>query len=1015
MLRIRLLGAPEVEARQDSVAPNIVTKPKRFALLAYLVVATPRGYHRRDTLLALLWPEFDQQRARAALSRTLYELRHDLDEGTIITRGNDEIGIDRTKVWCDVIAFEEAIQTGDLLAAMDLYRGDFLRGFYISGSPDFEHWQERESSRLREMAIRAAAHLSATMNDAPRWARRAREIDPGDERTLQNLLLVLDAAGDRVAALREFDAFARHLADAYGAEPSEETLEIVAAIRNRVGRNDQEPDTAGNPDATTGEFAALRPPTPAQPCPAPGMTADKTVPGTSPESAVPAAGPANEAPPGDLPGIGPFRALGRRIRRRFGGQHRTRTLLALLALSAVAAAIVLPWREKPPSPADNTVAVLPFEYRGAPAYAYLGEGVASTLSADLATLPGLESVDPRVILTMIGREMGSSRGPRDGVLLAQRLQAGLFVMGDIVEAGSRIRLNAALYESRSPRKPRTTVSVEGRIDDIFELISEIALTLFRDGSAATASFENSEAITRSLTALEAYVTGERAFRRGRFGEAQDHLQRALRADTTFALAALRLSQAANWTGADWLANMAADAAVRHGDRLTERQRLFATAWRSYIHGAGDAAERSFRALLATDSLNADAWFYLGETIFHWGPTYGWPMTDAVDAFDRALELDPGNIAAIVHRGRLAAAMGNLHELNSLTERLRRLAPTSDHTLELRALRAWATGNTAEQERILNELWMVAHPTLWQISISIAVYSGAPGAAMALVPLLLPSPDLAVGDPNGHIQARVLAAILEAARGRFDSAYAWLDSVNVIDPARALEYRGALAIQPYKTIKRSVLDSLRFAIERYRPQPSERAMKPINREVRPALFGILAVRVGDAAALRRALNELSEPVGRELGTQPHLHGLRARTLVRAEAARANGDPESALEELLAYPINADSTLPIFDVDYADGHLRWLRAEIYDLLGNDEAALRWYGTFPDPTGADLVYLAPSHLRRAQIHERRGEISLATKHYDRFISLWSDADLELQPLINEARRALIRLGRESTTTPR
>jgi len=1012
MLRIRLLGTPEIEGRQDSAAPNIVTKPKRFALLAYLVVATPRGFHRRDTLLALLWPEFDQQRARAALSRTLYELRQDLDEGTIITRGNDEIGVDRSKVWCDVIAFEEAIAAGDLLAAMDLYRGDFMRGFYVSGSPDFEHWQERESARLREMAISAAAHLSATMGDAPRWARRAREIDPGDERMLQNLLIVLDAAGDRVGALREYDVFARHLAEAYGAEPSNETQRLVEAIRCRVAKidqkNDEPQETRPATDHTTPEPSPepnIADPPAEQVAPTPALTV------TTP---APAHGEAADlvAPPG----IGPFRAIARFIRRCLSGRRRLRVLLTALTLAVLAVGVVLPWPVNRLVLADHTVAVLPFEYRGAPDYAYLAEGTASILAADLTTLPGIETVDPRVILATIGRDIAKPNGPRDAVELARRLDAGLFVLGDIVEAGGRLRLNVSLYESGSIRKPRTTVSVEGSVDDIFALSYEIAITLFRDAPAAsTSQFGRSNAATRSLVALEAYVAGERAFRLGRFGEAQDHLQRALRADTTFALAALRLSQAANWTGADWLVHLAADAAVRHGDRLSERQRLFATAWRSYIYGAGAAAERGYRALLATDSLNSDAWFYLGETIFHWGPTYGWPMSDAVEAFDRALELDPSNVAAIVHRGRLAAAMGDIHELNSLTERLRHLAPTSDHTLELRALRAWATGNTEEQERIQIELRTVAHPTLWQIALSVAVNSGAPGATLALVPLLFPSPDISSGDPGGHIQARVFAAILEAARGRFAAANVWLDAVAAIDPARAIEYRGALAIQPYETSNGRNRESLRTAIEKFRAPPSERAMKPLNREVRPALYGILAARAGDTATVQRALEELSEPVGRELGVLPHLHVQRAATLVRAEAARAAGDAESALKVLLDYPVSADSTLPIFDTDYADAHLRWLRAEIYDILGNDEAALRWYGTFPDPAGHDLVYLAPSHLRRARIHERRGEVALAVAHYNRFISLWRNADPELRPLVDEARLALARLGRENAAGPR
>lgn len=1015
MLRIRLLGRPEIESRQDSAASDIVTKPKRMALLAYLVVAAPRGFHRRDTLLSLLWPEFEQQRARAALSRTLYELRQDLDDGTITTRGHDEVGIDREKVWCDVMAFEEAIAAGDLLKAMDLYRGEFLRGFYVSGAPDFEHWQDREASRLRELAVRAASHLSTTMGDAPRWARRAREIDPADERALQNLLVILDAAGDRVAALREYDAFARHLADAYGAEPSDETRTIVEAIRRRAATHEQTSDDADDAAAPVDADAPPSTPTPLHASPAPEPVPKQSAPGAEDGDAASSVRPGDGDVPAGFPGRHPVSPVGQRVRHRSSLRHVLWGGLVALSLSVLAAATILFWPDTSPAPANNTVVVLPFEYRGAPTFAYLGEGVASTLAADLGTLPGLENVDPRVTLTTIGRDAGRSRGPNDGAHLAQRLAAGLFVMGDIVEAGGRLRINAALYDRESIRKPRATVSVEGSVDDIFVLTSEVALTLFRDGPGATGALSRSETGTRSLVALEAYVAGERAFRLGRFGEAQDHLQRALRADTTFALAALRLSQAANWTGADWLAHLAADAAVRHGDRLSDRQRLFATAWRSYVYGAAPDAERGYRSLLASDSLNSDAWFYLGETIFHWGPTYGWPVSDAADAFGRALELDPGNFAALVHRGRLAAAAGDLDELNTRTERLRRLAPTSDYTLELRALRAWATGNTAEQEQVLIELRTVAHPTLWQITMSVAVNSGAPGAALALVPLLFPSPDPSSGDPNGHVQARILAAMLEAARGRFSAANDWLDSVAVIDPARALEYRGALAIQPYETLPRATRDALRIAVERLRPEASDRAMKPLNREVRPTLFGILAARAGDAAALERALDALSEPTRRDLGVQLHLNSVRAAALVRAEAARAAGDPESALRALLDYPLQADSTLPIFDADYADGHMRWLRAELSELLGDDDEALRWYGSFPDPVGNDLVYLAPSHHRRARIHERRGEVALAVRHYGRFVSLWRDADPQLQPLVEEARHALARLDRENTAGPR
>src|SRR5690606_20065476 len=80
------------------------------------------------------------------------------------------------------------------------------------------------------------------------------------------------------------------------------------------------------------------------------------------------------------PGVG---SVGRRLGRR----ARVWASLGALILAAVAFSVVW-FRPSPPqAPLNNMVVVLPFDYRGAPTFAYLGEGVASTLAADLATLP----------------------------------------------------------------------------------------------------------------------------------------------------------------------------------------------------------------------------------------------------------------------------------------------------------------------------------------------------------------------------------------------------------------------------------------------------------------------------------------------------------------------------------------------------------------------------------------------------------------------------------------------------
>jgi len=90
-------------------------------------------------------------------------------------------------------------------------------------------------------------------------------------------------------------------------------------------------------------------------------------------------------------------------------------------------------------------------------------------------------------------------------------------------------------------------------------------------------------------------------------------------------------------------------------------------------------------------------------------------------------------------------------------------------------------------------------------------------------------------------------------------------------------------------------------------------------------------------------------------------------------------------------------------YALGHVRFLRAEILSELGRQEEALSWYASIPGRPLYDLVFMAPSHRRQAEIHERLGNPEKAAEHYARFIELWNESDPELQPLVADARSKL------------
>lgn len=191
-------------------------------------------------LLGLFWPESDEAHARAALRKGLHMLRRAVGEGVVVTRGEEQVGVDFAAISCDAIAFQDHVERGRLDEAMALYRGDLLPGFFIDEAPEFERWLDRERSRLRGLAARTAQRLTDQLESAGRLAeavgvaRIAAEVAGTDERTLRRLLELLDRVGDRTGAMFAYDEFVRQVASAAGVEPSAETQELVRRIRGRT-------------------------------------------------------------------------------------------------------------------------------------------------------------------------------------------------------------------------------------------------------------------------------------------------------------------------------------------------------------------------------------------------------------------------------------------------------------------------------------------------------------------------------------------------------------------------------------------------------------------------------------------------------------------------------------------------------------------------------------------------------------------------------------------------------------
>src|SRR5712691_771676 len=123
MIRLRTLGTLDLRGSDGAELRALLAQPKRLALLAYLAIASPGGFRRRDTLVGLFWPELDHEHARAALRKALHGLRHELGDGILLTRGGEDVMLAADGFWCDAPAFEQLLAEGRRAEALELYRG----------------------------------------------------------------------------------------------------------------------------------------------------------------------------------------------------------------------------------------------------------------------------------------------------------------------------------------------------------------------------------------------------------------------------------------------------------------------------------------------------------------------------------------------------------------------------------------------------------------------------------------------------------------------------------------------------------------------------------------------------------------------------------------------------------------------------------------------------------------------------------------------------------------------------
>ena len=210
LLHLRALGGFSLERGGETIASNSEARA-RHALLSVLAVAGERGVSR-ERLMGLFWPESDADRARATLKQSLYLLRRELDAPEL-THGKGVLCLNAEVIETDLARFASAVQGHDLAAAVGVYRGPLLDGFFAAELPEFDRWLEEERARLaaqhravlQQLALAAEAQGDAEA--AVDWWRRLVDADRLSAAAAVGFMKALVRAGDRPAALQYARAY----------------------------------------------------------------------------------------------------------------------------------------------------------------------------------------------------------------------------------------------------------------------------------------------------------------------------------------------------------------------------------------------------------------------------------------------------------------------------------------------------------------------------------------------------------------------------------------------------------------------------------------------------------------------------------------------------------------------------------------------------------------------------------------------------------------------------------------
>ena len=270
-------------------------------------------------------------------------------------------------------------------------------------------------------------------------------------------------------------------------------------------------------------------------------------------------------------------------------------------------------------------------------------------------------------------------------------------------------------------EPKARASAEGSDTALFSLVDRLTaqLAVAQGAQSGERLAQLAAVTTTSLEALKAYLEARSAYRANDLFAALPAFQRAVAADSSFALAWYGLATTASWMLRSGQEQYAAQQAVHESGRLSARDRMLVEAFAAYSRGDADSAEHMATSIVETYD-DIEGWVLLGEVLYHHNWKRGRSLAESRRAWQRVLALDPSYWPALQHLSEVAALEGHGAEADSLLGRYERSVGASHMMLASRAFRAYAYGDAAARAALAPELsadrgfFLIA--SVWYVSV-----------------------------------------------------------------------------------------------------------------------------------------------------------------------------------------------------------------------------------------------------------------------------------------------------------